>query len=245
MTQPIVAFTEPQLQKLLETLKPSSSSGGVGLGAPARRVGVGCGPDGFPVGGDVGRFLEAGSPRLALAKAMGIPFQPQLINVRATFPTVDTADVPDVGSDVKITQDSLVDCMVVRLQNSNSPANSFSTLSDFFFNFQSGIEATLDVQGQPRYSVAERFTPLSTLADVVNGGSHWPHGWILNYQQQLFMSFHANVTLPTAPYDVICTFRVFTPTSDIFVQMTNREALARLAEQGITCDDAYSKRVCR
>jgi hypothetical protein len=179
-------------------------------------------------------MLAAGSPRLALAKAWGIPLAPYLINVRAPFANTDTTDIPDVGSDVKIVQDTLIDAMVVRIQNEGSTANQnqFQTLSDFFYNFQSGIEAKLDVMGAPRYSVAPKFTPLSTLADVVCGGSHWPGGWILTYQQQFFMSFHVDVTLPVAPMEVICTFRGWVPTNDMFVDMKNRDAISELVSLG-------------
>jgi hypothetical protein len=207
---------------------------------------MGCGDGSLgPLEAGVWAMLAAGSPRLALAKALGVPLAPYLINVRAEFPDVDTADVPDVGSDVKIVQDTLIDALVVRLQNDNTPENVFQPQSDFYFGFQSGIEATLDVMGAPRYGVAPKFTPLSTLADMVNGNSHWPGGWVLTYQQQLFMSFHSRVTLPAAPYEVICTFRGWCPINEMFVSMSNREALDRLAECGIVCGDAYRQMYCR
>lgn len=213
-----------------------------------RIVGIGCSDGSLgPLEAGVWAMLAAGSPRLALAKALGVPLAPYIINVRATFPEVDTADVPDIGSDVKIVQDTLIDAMVVRLQNDNTPQNIFQPQSDYFFNFQSGIEATLQVNGAPRYSVAEMFTPLSTLADVVNGGSHWPGGWLLTYQQQLFMSFHSRVTLPFAPLEVICTFRGWLPVSDMFMRnrMSDDKVFAMLEECGVSCSDAYKSIVCR
>ena len=74
----------------------------------------------------------------------------------------------DVGSDVKIVQDTLIDGFVARIQNEGASANEsvFQTQSDYFFNFQSGVEVKLDVVGAPRYSVAPTFTPLSTIADM-------------------------------------------------------------------------------
>jgi hypothetical protein len=131
--------------------------------------------------------------------------------------------------------------MVVRITNdSGGQSNIFQPQSDYFFNFQSGIEASLDVKGAPRYAVADNFTPLSTLADVVNGSSKWPAGWILTYQQQLFMSFNNRIApLPFAPLSVICTFRTWTPVGEMFVQMTNREAFQRLAENGVHCSQQY------
>jgi len=239
-----VTFTPEQFEKLLAKVGGGvASAAGLGASPSKKHLGLGCGDGGMgPLASGVYAMLAAGSPRLALAKALGVPLVPYLINVRATFPTVDTADVPGSGSDVKITQDTLIDAMVCRVQSGVTAQNSFSTMSDFFLNFQSGIDATLDVQGAPRYSVAPEFTPISTLADMITGESHWPGGWILTYQQQLLMAFHANVTLPVAPLDVICTFRAWVPVNDMFVQMTNREAFAKLAECGISCDSGYVQR---
>jgi hypothetical protein len=216
-----------------------------GLGAPGE-TGAGAVNDLGPLDAGVYAMLQAGSPRLALAKALGVPLAPYIINVRAIFPDTTTANIPDVGADVKIVQDTLIDALVCRVENQSETANQnqFQTLSDYFFNFQSGIEAMLDVLGAPRYSVAPKYTPLSNLCDVVNGNSHWPGGWILTYQQQLQMQFNARVLLPFAPLEVICTFRAWVPTNEMFVSMTNREAVDMLqTECGITLTDAYVKRL--
>lgn len=224
-----LAFTPEQFDRLLAALKGPGPAA-AGLGAP--KSGLGC--PGGPLDAGVYAMLAAGSPRLALAKAWGIPLAPYLINVRAVFANTDTPDVVDVGSDVKIVQDTLCDAFVARIQNEGATANQnvFQTMSDYYFNFQSSIDVKLDVMGAPRYSVAPKFTPLSTLADMINGQSHWPGGWILTYQQQLFMQFHANVTLPDAPMEVICTFRGWVPTNDMFVDMRNRDAIQALLAIG-------------
>jgi hypothetical protein len=222
-----------------------------GLGAPPgvrppKQFGFGCGESDFgPLATGIYSMLAAGSPRLALAKARGVPLAPYTINVRALFPDTGTTLIPDVGSDVKITQDTLVDSLVIRIQNESTTANQnqFQTLSDFFYGYQSGIEATLDVQGAPRYSVAP-FTPLSTLGDPNNGEGHWPGGWVLTYQQQLFMSFRTKILLPYAPLEVVCTFRSWVPVTQAFVSMTNREAIECLqSEFGIQLDQSYIDRV--
>lgn len=212
--------------------------GGPGLGVPSDTI----------VYADVYEFLCAGSPRLALARALGVPFAPYLINVRADFPSTSQVDIPSTGSDVKVVQDTLVDALLVRITNQSAIANLsvFQAQSDWFFNFQSGLEATLDVQGAPRYAVAPRFTPLSTLCDAVNGSGRWPthRKWILTYQQQLFMAFHASVNLPFAPLDVTCTYRCWVPVGEAFVGMTNREALDLLARKvDIVVSDAYRDRL--
>jgi hypothetical protein len=246
LNQPI-ALTPEQFKELLAEVKASAApKAAAGLAAPLA-LGLGCPPDNLygPLATGVYSMLAAGSPRLALAKALGCKLAPYFINVRATFDNTDVTDIPSVGSDVKIVQDTLVDCLIVRTVNQSIVANSstFQAESDWFFNFQSGLEATLDVQGAPRYAVAPRFTPLSTIADMVSGQSHWPGGWILTYQQQLFMAFHATVTLPYAPVEVICTYRSWVPEGEMFVDMTNREALDRLAVLGIVVPDAYRNRI--
>jgi len=221
--------------------------GGQSKGARVLGLGFGAGSLG-PMATSVYEYLAAGYPRLALAKAYGIPFAPYIVNVRATFPDTSTADIPDVGSDVKITQDTVMDAMVYRIFNESTTANqnAFQAESDWYYNWQSGIEATLDVQGAPRYAVAPRFTPLSNLLDAFNGDSHVGAGWVLTYTQQLIMSFTAKVTVPFAPIEVVCSFRGWQPVWDELVQMTNREALHRLADDcGLDIDEAYAGRCCR
>lgn len=208
--------------------------------------GLGAGVDPTGIATEVWQYLAAGSPRLALARAIGVRFAPYMINVKADFDSTDTTLIPATGSDVRISQDTIVDCMVLEVLNESNTANLsvFQPQSDYFYTFQSGLEATLDVQGAPRYSVADRFTPLKTLCDLVSGTSHWPAGWILTYQQQLFMAFNARVTLPFAPIEVTVTFRTRIPTGELFVEMSNNEALQMLADQcGIVVSDAYRQRV--
>lgn len=235
-----LAFTPEQFTELLSALGKDGSKAS-GLGAAPSRSGLGTVTS--PLDVSVYAMLQAGSPRLALAKAWGVPLAPYFINVRAVFPDTATTLVPDVGSDVKIVQDTIIDGMVVRIQNESATVNqnTFQAQSDFYFGFQSGIEAKLDVLGAPRYSVAPKFTPLSTLADVINGADKWPNGWILTYQQQLQMQFKANVALPMAPIEVICTFRAWLPVNETFVDMSNRDACAFLALEGYVVSDGYVK----
>jgi len=257
MEQPVITFTPEQFHELLKEVsgsdRPASglaASAGLGASAASRGgvPGLGCGDGGMgPLATGVYSMLAAGSPRLALAKAMGLQLAPYMVNVRATFPDTATSSVPDVGSDVKFTQDTLVDTMIYRIENQSATANwnVFQAQSDWYYNFQSSIEATLDVLGAPRYAVAPKFVPLANLADAFNGDSRWGGGWILSYQQQLKMSFNAKVTIPTAPIEVIVSFRCWIPVWDELVQMTNREAIVRLREAGFDISDQYAARCCR
>jgi len=226
---------------------PQQPGVGAPLAAKLKNLGFGCCKDDLgPLSAGIYAMLAAGSPRLALAKARGVPLAPYIINVRAIFPDTSTTVIPSVGSDVKIVQDTLIDSLTIRIQNESDTANQnqFQSLSDFFFGFQSGIEAQLQVQGAPRYSVVDKYCPLSTLGDVINGQSHWPGGWVLTYQQQLFMDFNAKVLLPYAPIEVICTFRGWVPVTQSFVTMSTREALDALQNDfNIELSDSYVRTV--
>lgn len=243
-------LTPDQFKEILGEIRGLSKLGlGAAPGPKPKLFGLGscdCQGNSASVGAEVTSMLAGGSPRLALAKARGIPLAPQTMNVRALFPNTTTTLIPDVGSDEKITQDLLVDALVVRVSNQSLTANQnqFQSLSDFFFGFTSGIEATMSITGAPRYTPVDRFTPLSNIADVVNGQSHWPYGWILTYQQQIKMDFNARILLPFAPVEVVCTFRTWQPVTQSFVTMTTREAIGLLKEEfAIELSDAYTSRV--
>lgn len=209
---------------------------------PPAPAGLGGALEGWGVSDGVGAWLRMGYPRLALARALGTVFQPYVFNVRATFDTPDVDVVSDQGADVKITSDTVIDSMLVRVTNDNVPENVFQPQSDYFTNFQSGIEATLDVLGAPRYTIAPKFTPLSTLADVVNGSSKWPFSWVMTYQQQVKMTFFARNPLAHFPTTVVATFRGWTPVGERFQAMPNSEAIAQLRAMGVVIPDFYKSR---
>jgi len=189
----------------------------------------------------VNGWLRMGYPRLALARALGVPFQPWVFNVRATFDSSDVDTISDQGADSKVNQDTVIDSMIVRVTDDNVPDNVFSPQNGYFTNYQSGIEATLDVLGAPRYTVAPKFTPLSTLAELINPAT-WPMGWVLTYQQQVKMTFFARNPLAHFPTTVVCTFRGWSPVGDMFVQMPNEGAIAQLQAMGVAIPDTYLKR---
>jgi hypothetical protein len=209
-------------------------------GTEARKPGLGgCFDPAGPERYTVGELLSAGSARLALARALKIPFAPYFLTVRADFPSVDTSLVPSVGSKQKISQDTLIDEMTVRTYRKTTPTGVFDSLFDFFYNYTSGIEATLDIKGQPRPAIVEDFMPLSQVMDVV-GGTHLRRPWILTYQQQLFMTFRAPVTIPF-PLIVNCVFRAWLPEVSQFA-LTDKEAVDRLTtEFGIDCSGYGSR----
>jgi hypothetical protein len=189
-------------------------------------------------------WCQQGFPRLALAFAEGTPWAPYVFNVNAQFPSADVTNVPNVGADVKLSQDTIIDEIVTRIVFQRPPGNVFQTMSDFFFNYQSGIRATLDVMGTPRYSVAPKFTPLSTLTSITREKSKI--GWGLSWQQAVEMSFDAPFALPEFPCNVTVSFIGRIPQSEAYVGMNRLDAIARLRAAGYevpdTCGQAFPNR---
>lgn len=205
-----------------------------------RFTGVGCdaGGGGSPIHQSVNALIAMGSPRFALARAMGVLIAPYIMTVKATFDTTEAQVLPSKSFSDKVAQDTIIEAMIVRITTDRPAPNVFQPQSDYFNQYQDGIEATLDVQGAPRYTVAPNFTPLSNLADIVN--ARWPNGWLLTYQQQIIMSFQSRFALPDFPTTVNCTFRGWVPTGEMFELMSTKEAIERLKKCGYEFPDCYT-----
>jgi hypothetical protein len=201
-------------------------------------IGKAKGLGGRVLAASVDELVHMGYPRLALSRRRGDPWQPYIFNVRATFDTPDVNDIPDQGADSKITTDLVVDAMVVLVSNDNAPLNVFQPQADYFTNYQSGIEATLEVMGTPRYSVAPNFTPLKTLCELINPAM-WPQGWVLTYQEQVKMDFFARVALANFPTTVVVTFRGWTPVGERYQAMPNDRAIEELRAMGVDIPEGY------
>jgi hypothetical protein len=189
-------------------------------------------------------WLRLGYPKLALACAQGIPLVPYYVNVRTTFDNPDRNLNPEVGSDVKIVADTIIEEIEYTITRDRVPQNVLQPQSDFFFSLQSGIEAKINVVGMPRPSIAPKFTPLSTLAKAAGTPAPgFPNGiWVMTYQQQLQVDFLARIQLPDFPITVVMTFKTLTPDTDKFdgVNITDREALIRIRDMcGVKIPDCY------
>lgn len=192
------------------------------------KTGLGCSPN-SPLCAEVYDFLRLGSPRLALAKAQGVPFAPFFVSVFGTFDSDEQDNVLNQGSDIPITQDTFVDGIIVRVGPDLTPVSVFDPQSRFFDQYMNGIRATLEVQGTPRYAVAPKPIPLSVLGDIFN--SKWPRGWLLTYQQQIFMSFFLGFPLKEFPTTVCFSLRCWLPVGEGFdADMPTREAIRQLRE---------------
>lgn len=233
-------------------LKRAAAPGAPGLGAPpggAAGGGAGLGWYGSssrPKLPSVYEFLEMGSPRLALARALGVPFAPWGINLSVVFNSVGPSVEPNVASDTKIIQDTYVESVCARVLSQNTPENQFDTLNGFFGNFQNAFEIQLRVTGAPRYDIYPRYVMLSNAIDMLAGAQF--EGWVLTYDQQLQMDIQSTFGLPedSLPIKVQVTFRTRAPIGESFTRMTADEALKDLQNEfGIECRDAYRNWHCR
>jgi hypothetical protein len=192
------------------------------------------------MGGGASPILAAAqySPKIALAMARGIPFAPYVLNIRNTFTdstTTTSAAQSFEGGQTRLDQDTIVDRVVYEI---DSPAAFSGTqlkpVSDFFYGLNSGITATMEVQGAPRYAVAPFFTPLRSLCAFLN--EEWPFGWVLTNNQIVSMQFQQTVAVPTPPVTVTVSFRMWQPLGIEFVGMDNQTARQILVSMGYTFD---------
>lgn len=190
---------------------------------------------------EVYEWIQRGAPGIALARVLGIPFGPWTPQVRFTFDTPDPQVSPVVGfsGETRITQETIVQCIIVRTSIDRTPISPFDAPSDNAFNFTQPIDATLDITGTPRYTVTPDFTPLQNLMDTFNGNSEWPWAWVLTSQQGVKMQFQNRIPLPSFPVTVTATFRCWQPITDLLRNASTRDVIAQLRENGYTIPDRY------
>lgn len=180
------------------------------------------------------------SPQLALARAQGVQLAPYVLNIRSAFndatPTTNPASFDGATSNsgnVSISQPSIIDEITYSITAPSAfTGNVFKSMSDFFYERESGIEATLIVDGAPRYAIAPYFTPIENLLSSLAEG--WPVGWVLGYTQSILMQFQQKIPVPTFPTNITVTFRIWQPVgTDDFQMMSASEARVKLAQLGI------------
>jgi hypothetical protein len=196
------------------------------------RVGVGAG---FPLNsGDPGAILQIAqySPQVALALVKRVRFAPYHVNIRASFVDSTNTLKPVSFDGGNLSQPSVCDSIEYEIDAPNAfPGTQLKSLSDYFYGLQSGIQAIMEVQGAPRYTVSPFFTPLRALMHGV--GEAWPHGWVLQYNQTISMQFQQAQPVPTYPTNIVVTFRLWQPSgTDEFTAMTTTEANRQLAALG-------------
>jgi hypothetical protein len=211
---------------------PLSVAAGVtaGLGAGPQAVanggvGVGCGPGSGTCDADVMTLLLWGAPVLAYARAKGIPLAPEEFKVEALFEQVSQVLVSDAGNSQKLVTPTIVDEIHVQVDNQNTPSG-LDSLTNFFFSYQSGIEAKMKAVGTPRYSIGDDFIPIKAYHRCYTG-------WILERTNGIKMDFTATILpLPFAPILVTFTFHGRTAYWKKLFLMRDDQALQALKDCG-------------
>lgn len=197
--------------------------------------------------GDVSIWeLAQYSPQLALARAQGVQLAPQMLNIRGSF--VDSTNTLNPSSfdgptntsgNIAISQPTIIDQIVYEIDAPNAfTGNVFKSMSDYFYALQSGIQATMEVVGAPRYPVSPYFTPIRSLLSGLAEG--WPIGWVLGYTQSIMMQFQQTIPVPTFPTNITVSFRMWQPIgTDEFQMMDAQTARNGLAALGISSPPAF------
>src|SRR5260370_10212022 len=178
------------------------------------------------------------SPKIALAKARGVPFAPYVLNLAnpVTAATTTTSAAQSFqGGQTRLDQDTIVDRITFEIDCAAAfSGTQLKSLSDFFYGLNSGITATMEVQGAPRYAVAPFFTPLRSLCAFLNEA--WPFGWVLTNNQIISMQFQQTIAVPTPPLTVTVSFRLWQPLGIEVVGMDNQTARNALVAMGYNFD---------
>jgi hypothetical protein len=188
------------------------------------------------------REIIAFSPQVALARYYSIPFAPFVQSITATFSSSTGVIGPFAlgqNANDRLSIVSVVDAMVYDVQPPNYNAgNGAQGFLNWWWARQTGIQATLDIDGTPRYVVAPDYTPIDTLCAMMT--EMWPSGWVLNYTQSPKMQFQTTVALPSTPVTITVSFRMWQPVAvRRMLGLTDARAIELLAQAGvITADEA-------
>jgi hypothetical protein len=177
------------------------------------------------------------SPQIALARHWKIPFAPFVQSITACFLNpVDTIGPFALGNNNGGSSDALsvvsvVDQVVIHVDAPNyNSGNAMKGFLDWFWARQTGVQATLFVDGAPRFNIAPDFTPIDTLAAMMT--EMWPSGWVLNFTQVPKMQFKTSFALPSNPTTFYVTFRMWQPVEiSRLVAMTDSRALRILVDE--------------
>ena len=127
-------------------------------------------------------LLRAGSSKLAYSVASGFPLVEYAYTLEADFDTASTTSVPNVGQDQKVVQDSIIDDVVFQVQNQDTPAG-LDSITNFFFEQESGIEATMQIVGAAGgYQPYNFFTPIKLMCGPKKM-------WLITYNNGIVMNF--------------------------------------------------------
>ena len=110
------------------------------------------------------------------------------------------------------------------MQNQDTPSG-LDSLTNFFFEQESGILATMQIVGAAGgYQPYNFFTPIKLMCGPKKM-------WLITYNNGIVMNFNASVALPF-PVTVTFVFRCRTSYWRKLLEMTSWEALCKLKEMG-------------
>ena len=186
------------------------------------------------------------NPQVALARALRVPLMPWIANIRGTFLDATSPIGPfswliqgSSPDQQRANTFAVLDRIVFEIDAPNANAGqAFKPQTDFYFGLQSGIEATMIVDGDPKYIVSPDFTPIRSLCALINEA--WPQGWVLTNTNMPKMQFNISnaALIPSYPTKVTVTFRMWIPNVGYakgrrFVMMSDTEAYRQLSKLGM------------
>jgi hypothetical protein len=211
--------------------------------AAARAPGLGCGSPGVPAGcpshvvEEVYRLLDLGSPKLAFAVASGAPLVPFYIPVAGLFQTVGQTLVPKNGNPSRLVQDTIIEEIELQVQNQNPPSG-LDSLTNEFFELQSGIEATVKIVGPGGgYNPVPDQMPLKSIKGYLR------RPWLLTYTNGINVDYFATVSPLPFPVKVTLTFKGVTSYWKRLIDISPLECLRGLTDMGYLCD-SYQRLLC-
>jgi hypothetical protein len=168
-----------------------------------KHIGLGCPPrDEYIL------RLASLSPKAAWAELTGVSRAPITANCVGVFSSTDQK-FADADLDLTILgADTFVEDVVFDIQVPSAfTGNVLQTLWQWFYNQTSGIAATLQVTGRPKYTVADNPTPLKNLLRFI--GDKWPNGWLLYKDNSIHMRYVPQSPIPIAPVTITTTFNAW------------------------------------
>lgn len=144
--------------------------------------------------------LAITDPVAAYGLFLGIPRLPYVSSMSGSFPILIPSDTPQANPDGTLTpqvpvkatlptgdiaQRTWIDNITYDLKCPNVFANNvFKTQFDAFLKQSPGIDIELKIFAGPKYDIAQGFTPLENLVNLIRA-DRWPTGWMIERQRTI------------------------------------------------------------
>jgi hypothetical protein len=181
-------------------------------------------------------WLIPKSPRLALARALGVDMVPYVFTISGTFSASGGSQtLPDQGPNKSISRDVLLYAIDIDIQNPNGfPGDEFKPQSDFFFAYTSGLQAAINIYGNERRRMT--YAPLR----AVNKYCSPEEPWVIQEEQIPSIDFTTTTPLPYSQITINVAFIGKTPAIDTTFRMSPIDAFNCLERMGYCVDHAKS-----